>query len=448
MQSTRMRPWCGGFGIVVLALAVLAGGSFRDVAFAARTKAPSSQKATTPASRATAHTPPERTAETSVQALADLTDSLTALKAAVQEQARHIEQLTGRQEQQTDALDAWRADAEKVLSRAYRERTLTLAMAGVISLTIIGVLLLRPSHSHPPRPVPESQTAGQVTPPPPIPPMPRQEREPMDIQTAACCLSCPKGEDVILRAGAAHFSALVLADGATTLRRNGAEQAGGGGQAAELAARTAITYLTRSLLPAMDIEQMLTLLEDCFRDVRTALEESNAPAQTPGATTLLIGMLCQAADNRWYWLYGHVGNGVLALLHTKELLSSWPIHTPLLSKHTNGVITITLPGDEAAGFFPSVGVKPHRMGDLLVIGSDGLDHLDTLTKHADQLTFLNYLWKIVRDERSGLKRVLAGLGNGRMDGQWQKALELDDTTIGMLWAEERADDRNGEKLPV
>jgi hypothetical protein len=82
-----------------------------------------------------------------------------------------------------------------------------------------------------------------------------------------------------------------------------------------------------------------------------------------------------------------VGNGVLALLHTKELLSSWPIATGLLSKHTNGVITVTLPGDEEQGFLPSVGARPHRMGDLLVIGSDGIHHLDTFTKHADRLTF-------------------------------------------------------------
>jgi hypothetical protein len=264
--------------------------------------------------------------------------------------------------------------------------------------------------------------------------MPRQEREPLDIQTATCCLSCPKGEDVILRAGAAHFSALMVADGATILRLNGSEHAGGGGQAAELAAKTAITYLTSHLLPAMDIGQLLTLLEDCFRDARIALEESNAKAPTPGATTLLIGMLCQAADNRWYWLYGHVGNGVCALLHTKELLSSWPVATGLLSKHTNGMLTVTLPGDEAQGFLPSVGVRPFRPGDLLVIGSDGLDHLDTLTKQRDRLTFLNYLWKIVRDERSGLERALVGLGNARMDGQWQNALALDDTSIGMLWA--------------
>jgi hypothetical protein len=198
----------------------------------------------------------------------------------------------------------------------------------------------------------------------------------------------------------------------------------------------------------MGIGQMLTLLEDCFRAVRTALEEYNAKAPTPGATTLLIALLCQAGDGRWYWLSGHVGNGVLALLHTRELLSSWPVTTGLLSKHTNGLITVTLPGDGTQGFFPSVGVRPFRPGDLLVIGSDGLDHLDTLTKQRDRLTFLNYLWKTVQDERSGLERALAGLGNGRQEGQWQKALALDDTTIGMLWAGEITDDRNGEKLRV
>jgi hypothetical protein len=456
MQShlARMAPWFSVSGILVFALGVAAGElSFSQVAFAAQTKAPSSQGA--PASRATARTPPVRTDETSVQALTDLKDSLKALNAAVQEQGRRLEELierqeqqekhltqlvsdiamlTSRQEQQTDALAAVRTDAEEVLSRAYRERTVALAVAGVFTLVTLGAFLFFVYPGRPLPPVSPVKTAAGDAPPVVTPTKCTDQRASLNIQTAACSLSSPKGEDVILRAKGAHFSAIVIADGASTLRRSGSEHSGGGGQAAELAAKTAVTYLTRKLLPAMGIGQMLTLLEDCFRDVRTALEEYNAPAQTPGATTLLIGMLCQAGDGRWYWLSGHVGNGVLALLHTKERLSSWPIHTPLLTRHTNGVTTITLPGDKEQGFFPSVGVRLHRMGDLLVIGSDGLDHLDTLTKQRDRLTFLNYLWKIVQDERSSLERALKALETDRQDEQWQKALVLDDTTIGMLWA--------------
>ena len=178
---------------------------------------------------------------------------------------------------------------------------------------------------------------------------------------------------------------------------------------------------------------MLCCLEDCFRASCRALEQSNASAQTPGATTLLIAVLCQAGG-RWYWLYGHVGNGVLALLHTRERLSSWPVATSLLSKHSNGVMTVTLPGYGTQGVLPSMGVRPHRPGDLLVCGSDGLDHLDTVTKHTDRLTFLNYLYKLIQANRLSLDQGLTALVAGRDDKEWHNALALDDITIGLIWA--------------
>lgn len=184
----------------------------------------------------------------------------------------------------------------------------------------------------------------------------------------------------------------------------------------------------------MGINELLCCLEDCFSNARTALEHSNASAPTPGATTLLIALLCQAGDDRWYWLSGHVGNGVLALLHTKQRLSSWPIATDLLSKHANGRMTITLPGYVTQGFRPSVGIRPHRPGDMLVIASDGIHHLDTVTKHTLHLTFLNCLWKLVQDERCGLERALKSLETGRDDKEWRNALLLDDTTIGIFLA--------------
>jgi len=124
----------------------------------------------------------------------------------------------------------------------------------------------------------------------------------------------------------------------------------------------------------------------------------------------------------------------MALLHTGHCLSSWPVTTALLSKHSNGVITITLPGEGGGNIRPAVGVRPHHPGDLLVIGSDGLEHLDAVTKHCDRLIFLNFLWQHVQHHRSSLEKRLNGLENCRDDEPWRKALALDDTSIAVLWA--------------
>ena len=70
---------------------------------------------------------------------------------------------------------------------------------------------------------------------------------------------------------------------------------------------------------------------------------------------------------------------------------------------------------------------------MLVLGSDGLDHLDTLTKKCDRLSFPNYLWKQIQSERPSLERGLNEIQHGRTDTNWRNALALDDTTIGILW---------------
>ena len=228
---------------------------------------------------------------------------------------------------------------------------------------------------------------------------------------------------------------MVVADGASSsLECTGREISGGGREAAQIAARAALTYLTGHLLPALSIEEMVARLLECFRQAQTALERHNASTTTPGGTTLLIALLCQAGNGRWYWLYGNLGNGVLALLHAQQLLSGWPIHTPLLTRQSDGNTTITLPGYETHGYRPSVGVRPHNPGDILVMGSDGLDHLNTVTVKYDRLYFLNYLWKHIQDEPADMERSLQGLQTGRTDAPWQNALALDDTTIGILWS--------------
>jgi hypothetical protein len=68
------------------------------------------------------------------------------------------------------------------------------------------------------------------------------------------------------------------------------------------------------------------------------------------------------------------------------------------------------------------------------MGSDGLEHLETVTKTYDKLYFSNYLWKHIRHDRACVERALYGLHHERADTQWRNALELDDTTIGILWA--------------
>ena len=68
------------------------------------------------------------------------------------------------------------------------------------------------------------------------------------------------------------------------------------------------------------------------------------------------------------------------------------------------------------------------------MGSDGLDHLDTVTKHCDRLSFTNYLWQELRHDPAHIAMVLEEMPLGRQDAPWRNALALDDTTIGILWA--------------
>jgi hypothetical protein len=412
------------FSIVAGARSFLPGElSFSQVAFAAQTKAPSSQGAA-------AKKPPVIADETSVQALADLKDSLTALKAAVQEQGRHIKELIERQEQQAHALATLRNDVEKFLSLAM---TVALAVALIISLTIIGVLLLQLSHTHPSPSVPSVEQAVEDIVPVALPKASPQECPHVERHIATRYLSTPKEEDVIVTDVAPHRSVIVLADGATSIRCKGGELSGGGRQAAQIAARAALTYLTDHLRPCLALHELLATLHACFSEAQSALEQHNTTATTPGGTTLLIALLCPAGDGRWYWLYGNLGNGVLLLLHSTQLLAGLPIHTPLLTKQSNGGTTITLPAHASTGYLPSIGVRPHRPGDLLLIGSDGLDNLNKVTKK-DSYDFHNYLWTQIHDGRSHLDDCLQSLQTGRQDTQWQNALAQDDTTIGILWA--------------
>ena len=359
-------------------------------------------------------------------------------------------------EQQRIALDALGRDAQKTRSRQSINTGL-LAVCGVLTIGTLSVLFASGILNYPgllpgppggqtaPAPPPsfttslsplrgstnisvtegheQISTAGLVLPGSPLPSL--------DIQSAWRCLSSPKGEDVIRSARDSHYAAFALADGASSLRWEGGEITGGGAIAASIAAESAITCLTHHLCAVMGIEDMLGLLEEAFRDAREALGRSNASAEVPGATTLLIALLAQTGDGGWYWFTGHVGNGVLALIHTGQLLSSWPVTTALLSKHSNGVNTIMLPGVDGTCLHPALCARPHQPGDMLVIGSDGLEYLNAVTWNDDKMTFVNYLWKRVGD-RSCLERCLRNLGNG--DGHFTKALSIDDTTIGVILA--------------
>lgn len=314
------------------------------------------------------------------------------------------------------------------------DKRVALAWGGAVALALLGVALVRAGSSRPPRPVPPVEPGGSLLPPVASPDASRGACARTDVHLATHYLSTPKHEDVILTVETARLYALVLADGATSYRYNGGEYSGGGRHAAEIAAHTARTYLTRQLLPCLSMQDMLAHVQACFSAANTALEKHNASTPTPGATTLMIALLWHGGKGRWYWVYGTLGNGLLELLHAPPLLAGWPIHTPLMAKQTNGVTTITMPGYAIQGYRPAVACTPHTPGDLLVMGSDGLEHLETVTKTYDKLYFSNYLWKQFRHDRARVERALHGLHHERADTHWRNALELDDTTIGILWA--------------
>jgi hypothetical protein len=204
-----------------------------------------------------------------------------------------------------------------------------LGWGGAVALALLGVALVRAGNSRPPRPVSPVEPGGSPLPPVAPPDASRGARASADVHLATQYLSTPKHEDVILTAATASLYALVLADGATSYRYNGGEYSGGGRHAAEIAAHTARTYLTRQLLPCLSVQDMLAHVQACFSAANTALEKHNASTPTPGGTTLMIALLWHGGKGRWYWVYGTLGNGLLELLHAPPLLAGWPIHTPL-----------------------------------------------------------------------------------------------------------------------
>jgi LysM repeat protein len=390
-----------------------------------------------PAAPPPAPAPPVSVDEGIIPALAAVQEGQQALAAAVRQQGTRLEELIEREQRQRKQREG-QGEALTTLTRWI----IALSCVSLVTLIVLGAFLCRGVSARPPAPLPPAQTASpqpqQLASAATISPaVKRREASALaDGHVAIQYLSTPKGEDSLLSVSTAGLSALAVADGASCCRVGGKERSGGGGAAARIAAREALAHLTGQARPALSLAEMLSLLTACFAVANSALEAHNGEAAIPGATTLMLAALWQAGEGRWYWLYGNVGNGVLSLLHTRERLAGWPVETPLLSKQANGLLTITLPGFASHGFEPAVGLRPHRAGDILLVGSDGLDHLDAVTKKGDRLTLANYLWQHIAQDPSQIATALPRLAEGREDPQWQNALALDDTTIGLMWASE------------
>jgi hypothetical protein len=242
---------------------------------------------------------------------------------------REVAKLKSDQLHLRDTIAAIYNDAEKRQAYSSFVKNVALASGVVFTLTLLGIVIYRMVGSRPPEPLPSPQTPCYGTKPrAPVPAC--QEGNPLpDIHMALHYLSTPKHEDRIVSASCPGLHVLVCADGASSYRGEGTERSGGGGEAAAIAAKVAITHLTDHLHPALGITELLAHLHDCFAKAHTALVHHNGAASIPGATTLLFAALWQAESGVWYWLYGNIGDGVLTLLHTTQLLSGWPLSTPL-----------------------------------------------------------------------------------------------------------------------
>lgn len=292
---------------------------------------------------------------------------------------------------------------------------------------------------------------------PPVPPD-RHAENPMIIQalqTQVTLCNCQarclpswthaiKQEDRIFSGVLAkRYPVIILADGASNFAaQSGALFPGGGARAATIVCTSLITQLNDLLQSPSRVKNLESLMGHIARlieDAERSLEQHNADAQTPGATTVLISLLYSPPGQpHAHWVYGYLGDGEIVIMSPTRHIKGWPAETWLLTPHKLGDQPVLLPRPASLkAFAPLVGSIPYQPGDILYATTDGIGFINQYLRHRRKLTFGQYLWNesFSPARESSVAAMQSRLPNPVQQYGADGLAIYDDVSVGAIWTE-------------
>jgi hypothetical protein len=214
---------------------------------------------------------------------------------------------------------------------------------------------------------------------------------------------------------------VIVADGVSIQEdvATGQSVTGTGGLAAEQAVIEAEQYL-KTKLP--DLESLEDVLR-CLGQMYDAIAQSLRYRGTPGATTLLLGLLwgSKPRDDALFWCYAYEGDGFIILLSPKQKIEGVVIPQKMLSpQKVESTACISKAGITVS---PVVGCLPCKTGDLIYVASDGIAPADSWLRKEHNVTFSRFILSHLHQPET-LEETLRLCPN-----------YTDDAVIGFIWVE-------------
>jgi len=242
---------------------------------------------------------------------------------------------------------------------------------------------------------------------------------------------------------AQRYPVLILADGASNFAtQSGAFLPGCGAGAATVVCNSLITQLNDLLQSPSrvdSIESLMAYIAKLIEEAEHSLEQHNAAAQIPGATTILISLLYSTPGQPYaHWVYGYLGDGDIVIMSPNRHIKGWPTETWLLTPHKLGDLPVLLPRPASMkAFAPLVGSIPYHPGDILYATTDGIGFINQYLRHRRKLTFGQYLWdESFRPAREGnVTATQLCLPDPVQQYNADGLVIYDDVCVGAIWTE-------------
>lgn len=214
---------------------------------------------------------------------------------------------------------------------------------------------------------------------------------------------------------------VIVADGVSIQEdvATGQSVMGAGGLAAEQAVLVAKQYLRSKLTDLESLEDVLHCLPHMYDVVAQTLRRR----ETPGATTLLLGLLwgSKLTDDALFWCYAYEGDGFIILLSPKQKVEGVVIPQKVLSpQKVESTACISKAGITVP---PVVGCLPCKPGDLIYVASDGIDPAGSWLRKEHNMTFSHFILSHLH-QTEALEETL------RLCPNYD-----DDAVIGFIWVE-------------